>query len=223
MKSHTPGIGLYRDGYISHGGDFWGREPASFVKLFSDRYSFSGRRVLDLGAGTGRHSFFAMKNGAKSCTAIETDSAAVSCFSQSLVNLEESGEIREGQIVIIKGDVESWLEPTLQFESFDVIIMYGLAHVFEQFSTVEKILSKISERTKGFLIFQSILDTYPAPESQPELIGKGWSAEQLMETFRKLKIEILAVDDTDIVHSHTNDDPTHRHGSLRVIGSMSGV
>ena len=77
VASMSPGTGRYRHHYAAHGAAFWGDDLAAAAdRFFTARPDLNGSRVLDLGAGTGRHCFEAARRGAATVDAVELDAVA---------------------------------------------------------------------------------------------------------------------------------------------------
>lgn len=214
------GLGLYREGYRSYGINYWGMKPGSEVTYFFNQMpslEWANLSVLELGAGTGKNILEFVRFGVKRAVAVEVDSLAVMTLLDVVVKAEESGILPEGKLILVKDDVTQFLINS--DEQFDVVVCYGLLHVFKEEillkTVIDLIQGAVSEN--GFLILQSLTDKYPAPVIQPELNGVIVNAEGIRRFFQPEHWSFLHWDEKDIVHSHAGSEENHRHGSVRAI------
>lgn len=217
-NADDPGLGLYRAHYLRHGADFWGWQPGSAVQWFSDTYGLaSGSRCLDLGAGTGKNAVELLRLGAGHVVAVEIDAIAVRILLDAVINLEGSGLVPEGRVSIQLDNALRYLEHTT--EQFDVVVSYGLAHVFKdlglQRTFVEGLMHTVAPG--GHLILQTLTDRYPAPAIQPELEGVTVTDSFIEKNFPTTEWAVLYLNKDDIEHSHSGSDVQHRHGSIRSV------
>lgn len=219
-KGSGSGIGLYREGYRTHGINFWGTKIGSKVQEFLDRNSnteWSQSSVLEIGAGTGKNIFELVRMGVNRAVAVEIDSIATSVFVDILVRLEESGLVPEGRVSVVKDDALQFLRHNS--ERFEVVICYGVLHVLKQQEQLVLLAESVTNAVAkgGHLILQTITDKYPAPASQPELEGVIVTPQLVKELFPKDIWETISWDEEEIVHSHLGSEEDHRHGSVRSI------
>jgi len=220
QKGSGEGIGLYRNGYRSHGLDFWGLKPGSEVVHFFNQMAslpWTEFSVLELGAGTGKNIMEFVRRDVKRAIAVEIDSLAMATLLDVTVKLEESGLLPEGRIALVKDDALSFLKHNR--EQFDIVVCYGLLHVFKEESVLHQVIDAIRQIVlkSGYLIMQSLTDKYPAPDIQPELKGVIMNPERIKTLFGPENWSLLHWDETDIVHSHAGSEENHRHGSVRAI------
>ena len=214
--SMSPGTGRYRHHYAAHGAAFWGDDLAAAVdRFFTARPGLNGSRVLDLGAGTGRHCFEAARRGAATVDAVELDAIAGQFILQGSLRLENAGIVPEGVIRLHAMNAVEYLRGTSA--SYDLIICYGMLHVLAE-DDAASVLTDVERTLKpgGTLILQFLTNKFTAPRDQPELddvrISPGYAARILDSG----AWDVWWRDDTDIRHSHISAED-HRHGSQRFL------
>jgi SAM-dependent methyltransferase len=220
MMQH--GAGRYRRGYLKHGADYWGSAPTSFVVRGIGKFPVAGKRFLDIGAGTGRNSFYCFECGANSGVSIDIDSAACAALLDTLVAKEQAEEISEGALAVHKIDCSEMVSMLAKFapDSFDLIICYGLFHVLPDVPSIVSLLRECRSllKAEGVLIVQSLTSKYPAPSFQPELESVFVTGEMILSSIEASGFRIIDFDDQDIVHSHIDSTTSeHRHGSVRLL------
>jgi len=211
------GKGLYRDGYREYGASFWGWEPASTIKLFFEKFYKveNPYTVLDLGAGTGKNSIECIRQNAKHVTSVEIDPIACKSILDAKIILEDNRFIQEDSLSILNMNAFSFLEGCTA--KFDIVISYGFLHVIKDLDILIKTINDISltVESDGYLIIQFLTDRYKAPKSQPELEGIIINRDIFLDAIAHW--ECIYFNEDDIVHSHTNSEQEHKHGSFRII------
>ncbi len=214
--SMTPGAGRYRHHYAAHGAAFWGDDLAAAVdRFFAARPALDGLRVLDLGAGTGRHCFEAARRGAATVDAVEVDAVAGQAILEGSVRLEHAGTVPEGVIRLHVMNAVEYLRGACA--GYDLIICYGMLHVLAE-DDVARVLSDAGRtlRPGGTLILQFLTNKFPVPPGQPEL-GDVWISPQYAARILDPQAwDVWWRDDTDISHSHISSGD-HQHGSQRFL------
>jgi SAM-dependent methyltransferase len=212
----SPGTGRYRHHYAAHGAAFWGDDLAAAVdRFYTARPDLGGSRVLDLGAGTGRHCFEAARRGAASVDAVELDAVAGQLILEGSLRLEHAGIVPEGVIHLHAMNAVEYLRGTPA--GYDLIICYGMLHVLAR-DDAASVLGDLGRtlRPGGTLILQFLTSKFPAPHDQPEL-GDLWiTPECAARVLDPGAWDIWWRDDTDIRHSHICSKD-HRHGSQRFL------
>jgi len=214
--SMTPGTGRYRHHYAAHGAAFWGDDLAAAVdRFFTARPALDGARVLDLGAGTGRHCFEAARRGAAIVDAVELDAVAGQAILEGSLRLEHAGIVPEGVIRLHAMNAVEYLCGACG--GYDLIICYGMLHVLAE-DDAASVLSDVERTLKpgGTLILQFLTNKFAAPREQPEL-GDMWISPQYAPRILDCGAwDVWWRDDTDIRHSHISSED-HRHGSQRFL------
>ncbi len=214
--SMTPGTGRYRHHYAAHGAAFWGDDLAAAVdRFFTARPALDGSRVLDLGAGTGRHCFEAARRGAATVDAVELDALAGQFILEGSLRLEHAGIVPEGVIRLHAMNAVEYLRGTSA--GYNLIICYGMLHVLSE-DDVASVLRDFERTVKpgGTLILQFLTNKFTAPRDQPELDDVWISPDYAARILDSGTWDVWWRDDTDIRHSHISKED-HQHGSQRFI------
>jgi len=220
LHTDSVGAGLYRQGYRKHGIDFWALEPGSAVRRFMETQAgrdWAASSVLDVGAGTGKNLLEFVRYGVGRAVGVEIDAYAVSALLHALAAIEDVFSVPEHVVEVLKADARSYLAHSA--ETFDVVICYGLLHVFKESEVLDEVAELLARRVApgGTLIIQAITAKYPPPMSQPELSGIVLTTAWLRHAYREPDWSIDYVDETDIEHSHAGSEDNHRHGSVRAV------
>ena len=212
----TPGTGRYRHHYAAHGTAFWGDDLAAAARrFFTARPDLSGSRVLDLGAGTGRHCFEAARRGAATVDAVEVDAIAGQLILEGSLRLEHAGIVPEGVIRLHAMNAVEYLRGNSA--QYDLIICYGLLHVLSE-DDAAGVLRDVERAAEpgSTLILQFLTNKFTAPPDQPELDDVWISPQPAVGILDPGAWDIWWRDDTDIEHSHISP-AGHRHGSQRFL------
>ncbi len=127
-----------------------------FRKGLSERYRFTfencgdiaGKRVLDIGCGTGRFSIEFAKRGAARVVGIDFATAMIDFSQQQAINLGVGDKCQ-----FIRGD---FLTHAFN-ESFDIVVALG---VFDYINNPEAIFNKIAELTQNCFIASFPKDSF---------------------------------------------------------------
>jgi SAM-dependent methyltransferase len=188
--------------------NYFGSAPETLLRKHHQLLDKS-KRVLDLGAGQGRHALFLAKRGFK-VDALDPSKVAIETV--SAMAAKENLDIRTYQ-----SSFETF-EPETDF--YSGILMLGLIQILS-WESIELLLEKILSWTRtGSLIFarafttedSSFSRTRRSPEWKP--IGRNSFTDQLghFRTFLKAG-EILALfPDFKVIYHWEGLGPKHRHG-----------
>jgi len=190
---------------------FWGSEPSKYGKLITE-YISSGR-VLDLGAGEGKNSFYLASLGFK-VMAIDVSRYAIRNFINESIKKVDKKESQVENIDIICADVMDW--PIIG--KFDVIIAYGLLHCLNSKEDIGSLAQKMKENTikNGINVICTFTDDAGIPESQKYLNPTFLSGSDLKEKYYK-DWKILDYETDVIEHAHPTSKVMHKHGVCRMI------
>lgn len=190
---------------------FWGSKPSKFGKLVP-KYVSSGR-VLDLGAGEGKNSFYLASQGFK-VIAIDISLYAIRNFINEALKKANNKKANIENINIMCADVIEW-----QISGkFDVIIAYGLLHCLKSKKEIKHLIDKMKEHTKrgGINVVCTFTNDIGVPKSQKYLKPTFLSDTDLKEKYYK-DWKILDYETDIIEHSHPTSKKMHKHSVCRMI------
>lgn len=220
--SLTAGKGLYRRHYAQHGAAFWGDSLARGVERHfgtAPAGHLGGKKVLDLGAGTGRHAFEAARLGAARVDAVEIDAVAAGILLDGALRLEQAGITGEGTIRLHAASAAEYVTETSA--AYDLVICYGLLHALAP-GDAAGLLDGCARLLQpgGTLILQFLTARYPAPDGQPELENIQFTPQAAGAVLDNGPWDITWSDTADISHSHAaTGHGEHRHGSQRFLAT----
>lgn len=190
---------------------FWGSKPSKYSKLIT-KYISSGR-VLDLGAGEGKNSFYLASLGFK-VIAIDISRYAIRNFINESIKKIDKKKSQVENIDVMCADVMDW--PISG--KFDVIIAYGLLHCLKSKKEIEYLIQKMKENTvrNGINVICTFTDNVDIPKSQKYLNPTFLSKSDLREKYYK-DWKILNYETDIIEHAHPTSKVMHRHGVCRMI------
>ncbi len=190
---------------------FWGFKPSKFGKIIP-KYISSGK-ILDLGAGEGKNSFYLASKGFK-VVAVEISLYAVRNFINEAIKKNNNKRANIKNINIICSDVTDWQI----IDSFDCIIAYGLLHCLKSKREIDLLIQKMKKHTKkgGINVICTFTNDIKIPKSQKYLKPTFLSNNDLKNKYYKdwaiIKYEI----DT-IKHIHPTSKKIHKHSVCRMI------
>jgi SAM-dependent methyltransferase len=226
MPADLLGLGQYRQLYARYGSALWGWHPSSAVQhLFDELIDPRGLTVLDLAAGNGKNALEAARRGARRVVAVDIDSLAALALLRRLAALESAAAVTEGTVAVVKDDAMSFLEAT--HETFDIVICYGLLHVFRDSRQLSRALTLLQRpvRAGGYLVIQSLTNRHPPPPpppcdplNEPYLSDIAVSHDLIEHLTVSQQWRQCYFDDSDItrIHQHTRVHDA-RYGCVRAI------
>jgi len=189
---------------------FWGSEPSKYVRLIPN-YISSGR-VLDLGAGEGKNSFYLASLGFK-VVAIDVSLYAIRNFINRAIK-ENNKKSKVENIDIICADIRDW--PIVG--KFDVVISYGLLHCLNSEKEIALIIKKMKSATKkgGINVICTFTNELGVPKIQdylnPTLLSKMALKKKYYNDWQILNYECDIIE-----HRHPTSNKLHKHSVCRMI------
>lgn len=186
----------------------WGQQPGRLVARIKE-YMPSGK-VLDMGCGDGKNSFFLEQEG---FSVVGVDRSA--CAMDGLQNrFRRAGRTPQG--VYFVGDIESDTEITKESEAYDALISYGIFHCLNPSTRIETQRRYQSlVKPEGLLIFTCLTDVIEMPlnhgtdsitlvnEQEIDAVFSGWE-----RTYEERGI---------IVEDHLPVIGEHQHSAVWII------
>lgn len=192
---------------------FWGSEPSKYAKLIPN-YISSGR-VLDLGAGEGKNSFYLTSLGFK-VVAIDVSLYAIKNFINRAIKeiKNKKSKAKVENIDIICADVTNWP----MAGKFDVIIAYGLLHCLNSEKEIASLINKMKTVTKegGLNVICTFTNEMGVPKIQRYLNPVFLSKMALKEKYYK-DWKILNYESDVIEYKHPTSNKLHKHSVCRMI------
>ncbi len=190
---------------------FWGSDPSKYVKLIPN-YISSGR-VLDLGAGEGKNSFYLASLGFR-VVAIDVSLYAIRNFINRAIKESDNKKSKVENIDIIYADITDW--PLA--DKFDVVISYGLLHCLNSEKEIALLIKKMKVATKkeGINVICTFTNELGIPKIQdylnPTLLSKTALKKKHYNDWQILNYE------SDIIeHKHPTFNKLHKHSVCRMI------
>ena len=205
----------YQSEYENSRGCFWEKRPASYVRLFMEKYAtdLHGKKILDIGAGEGKNAVWLANLGAM-VIAIDVSPIALKRFEQ-----QPDFENCKKRITRIQ---QSMTDAHFPLENFDIIVAYGVLHCLDSRDEIFEMLSKIRNWLKpgGFFICASFTDAIPVPSIQDYLNEKSFLKEGELEG--KLSgFIIMAYENGVITETHSTSNIEHQHSIVRIIAQKN--
>jgi len=190
---------------------FWGSKPSKYTELIPD-YISSGR-VLDLGAGEGKNSFYLASLGFK-VVAIDVSLYAIKNFINKAIKEIKNKKSKIENIDIICADVVDWPMDG----KFDVVIAYGLFHCLKSEKEISLLINKMKVATKkgGVNVICTFTNEIGVPKIQgylnPTFLPKMALKEKYYNSW-----EVLNYESDVIEHKHPTSNKLHKHSVCRMI------
>lgn len=200
--------GGYEAGYAACA-CFWGDKPGSLIaRLLDDGRILAGLRVLDAGCGEGKNAFALATRGAR------VD--AVDCSARAI----GTGRLRFGHPAIAWhiADLTNW---PLLFESYDIIIAYGMFHCLPTEKSVKSLADRLKAATRrGGLHVVCAFNSGPHdlsahPGFKPTLLPH----EQYVALYDGWRLNTVT---SSLIHeTHPHNGIAHYHSLTRLIAEKT--
>jgi len=201
----------YQSEYENSNGCFWDTKPASYVRLFLEKYGkdIYGKQVLDLGAGEGKNAVYLANLGAE-VTAVDVSPVALGRFSQQ-PNFANCSD----RIKYINQDMT---DADFSRSSFDIIVAYGVLHCLDSAEQVFQMVNRISNwlNPAGFFICATFTNKLPVPTVQSYLDEKSFLEEGELENLLT-EFTLLESENSIITETHPTSNIEHQHSIVRLI------
>ena len=189
---------------------FWGKNPAKYVRKFVDLNILTKGKVLDLGAGEGKNSFYLQKKGFN-VTSVEVSKFAIRNFLDRIIDekLITYPDLILSNIVEFQFNLFSW----------DLIINYGVLHCLKDTNEANRILDKmISSTTKGgYNILSSFTNNISITNVQDYLSPLLLDNDYVKNYYEKNGWEIILFETDVITETHPTSNIEHQHSLYRLI------
>lgn len=192
---------------------FWGKEASKFVRLIP-KYKYPPGKVLDIGAGEGKNSFYLASLG-YNITAIEISPYAIKNFVNRLIKeIEKSDKNLAEKMEIILGNALGW--PLIKSE-YDIVISYGFLHCLESKQMIAEVTKKIKAATKqgGLNVICTFTNDLPVPEIQKYLTPTLLTGKEVKKFYNDW--EVVEYEVGTVEHSHPTSKTFHKHSVCRII------
>lgn len=185
--------------------DYFGAGPENVLK---DHFHLLERRILDVGAGQGRHSFFLGEKGI-SVHALDPSEVAVEA-------VRERAARRSLPIEVFHGTFNDFKPPVAGYGG---VLVIGLIQILT-WDSIHLLLTKIEEWTlKGGLVFITGFTTrdpaFPGYAAECTEVGKNSFADMhgKIRTFLEPGEIVELFSACEVVHHGEYMGPEHRHGT----------
>lgn len=186
-------------------------EPSKYVKLIPN-YISSGR-VLDLGAGEGKNSFYLASLGFK-VVAIDVSLYAIRNFINRAIKESNNKKSKVENIDIICADITDW--PIA--DKFDVVISYGLLHCLNSEKEIALLIKKMKAATKkrGINVICTFTNELGVPKIQ-DYLNPTFLPKMVLKKKYYNDWQILNYESDVIEHKHPTSKKLHKHSVCRMI------
>jgi len=182
---------------------YWGLKPCDIV-VDSIKHLSSSAKVLDLGCGEGKDSFFLAKNN--------FNITAIDVAEEGIKKLKEFAEKKKLKIKADSSDIKSYLENCGEFDA--IFAMNVLQFIDEKniFKTIKQIQSKT--KPNGLNVIASFIAK--TPKQKKTVLSKGryfFDKGELKELYKGWKILFY---EEKLCDWETHGEPRHRHFSVKL-------
>ncbi len=183
---------------------YWGLKPHNLV-VDSIQYLPSNAKVLDLGCGEGKNSFFLAKNN--------FDVTAVDFSEEGIRKLNEFAKKEKLEITADVSDVKSYLQDC---KKLDAIFAMNILQFIDE-KNIFKTIKQIQSRTKQNGL--NVIASFVAKNSKQKkmVLSKGryfFDEGELKELYKDWKILFY---EEKLGDWETHGEPRHRHFAVKII------
>jgi tellurite methyltransferase len=184
----------------------WGRQPGSLI-IQAENWliGWSGLAVLDLGCGEGKNAAY-----------VDAKGASVHAMDISDVALHNARHAWPDSTAI-KWELADVRTVNLDPLRYDVVVMYGLLHCFQNNSEVVKTVEKAKHATVpgGLHLVCAFNDRYQELHAHPNLSPFLMSHCDILGLYSNW--DILHASDADLHESHSTNGIMHTHSLTRIV------
>jgi len=183
---------------------YWGLKPDDLVVNLI-KYLPSSAKVLDLGCGEGRNSFFLARNN--------FNVTAIDISKEGIKKLKEFAKKEKLKIKAEVSDVKSYLQDCERFDA--IIVMYVLQFIDEK--NIFKVIKNIQSKTKPSGLNVIAAFVAQTPKQKKKHLSKGeylFDKGELKELYRDWNILFYK---EKLGHWETHGEKKHRHFFVKMI------
>ena len=183
---------------------YWGLKPHNLV-IDSIQHLSSKAKVLDLGCGEGKDSFFLAKNN--------FNVTAVDFSEKGIRKLNDFAKKEKLDITTDVSDIKSYLEDC---EKFDAIFVMNVLQFIDG-KNISNVINQIQSKTKpnGLNVIASFVAE--TPKQKKMVLSKGryfFDESELKELYKDWKILFY---EEKLGDWETHGEPRHRHFTVKII------
>lgn len=197
--------GGYDSGY-KYSECFWGSTPGSLIiELEKHLKSFKGKKVLDLGCGEAKNSYYLANKG---CTVDASD------ISEDAI---KNAMKTFGKNKNVNLQISNALETTILSHQYDIIIAYGLFHCLNNYEEVKILIENCLNglKTDGYMIVCAFNSREQDLSAHPNFNPLLLNHKEYLNFF--INHEILFSSDKDLHEKHPHNNIPHKHSMTRLL------